>query len=43
MNEKYPGGVEVQKQRLEQEGHTVIRKGKNFLVLNYEKSLVHIA
>ncbi|MEM4244322.1 MAG: MGMT family protein [Candidatus Bathyarchaeia archaeon] len=42
LNEKYPGGVEAQKQRLEQEGHTVVRKGKKFLVLNYEKSLVQM-
>lgn len=43
LNEKYPGGVEAQKQRLEQEGHTVVRKSKKFLVLNYEKSLVQMA
>jgi alkylated DNA nucleotide flippase Atl1 len=42
LNEKYPGGVDVQRQRLEQEGHVVIRKGKKFLVLNYDKSLVQI-
>jgi alkylated DNA nucleotide flippase Atl1 len=28
LNEKYPGGVEAQKLRLEREGHTVIKKGK---------------
>lgn len=42
LNEKYPGGGDVQRQRLEQEGHVVIRKGKKFLVLNYDKSLVQI-
>ncbi|MCW4007456.1 MAG: MGMT family protein [Candidatus Bathyarchaeota archaeon] len=42
LNEKYPGGVEAQKQYLESEGHTVIRKGKNFVVLNFEKSLAQI-
>jgi hypothetical protein len=42
LNEKYPGGVEGQKLRLEQEGHTVIKKGKKYAVLNYEKSLIQI-
>ncbi|MCP4724265.1 MAG: MGMT family protein [bacterium] len=39
INEKYPGGVEVQKQLLEKEGHAVIQKGKKFKVENVEKSL----
>jgi len=42
LNEKYPGGAEAQKTRLEREGHTVITKGKKYIVLNYEKSLVQI-
>jgi alkylated DNA nucleotide flippase Atl1 len=42
LNEKYPGGVEAQRLRLEREGHTVIKKGKNNLVQNYEKSLIQI-
>ncbi len=42
LNEKYPGGAEAQKLRLTREGHTVIRKGKNYAVLNYEKTLVQI-
>ena len=43
LNEKYPGGVENLKKRLEAEGHTVIRKGKSkhFMVRDFEKSLVH--
>lgn len=28
LNPKYPGGVEAQKEKLEQEGHTVIKKGR---------------
>lgn len=28
LNPKYPGGIEVQKEKLEQEGHTVIQKGR---------------
>jgi hypothetical protein len=39
LNEKYPGGIDRQKQRLEAEGHTVIRKGKNHVVADLEKSL----
>lgn len=42
LNEKYPGGVEAQKQKLEEEGHTVISKGKTnirYYVKDYEKSL----
>ena len=42
LNEKYPGGVDAQQPRLEREGHTVITKGKKYIVLNYEKSLVQI-
>jgi len=39
LNEKYPGGVVRQKQRLEAEGHKVVRKGKHYLVADLEKSL----
>ena len=42
LNEKYPGGVEAQRLHLEREGHTVIKKGKNNFVQNYEKSLIQI-
>jgi alkylated DNA nucleotide flippase Atl1 len=42
LNEKYPGGAEAQKELLEREGHTVIRKGRKYFVLNYEKSLAQI-
>jgi hypothetical protein len=40
LNPKYPGGVENLKRKLQEEGHRVIRKGKRFLVTDYEKSLV---
>ena len=40
INEKYPGGVEAQKKLLEKEGHKVIQKGKNYRVVDFEKSLV---
>lgn len=44
LNEKYPGGIENLKKRLEAEGHTVIPKGrsKNFMVKDFEKKLINI-
>lgn len=39
INEKYPGGINYQKQLLEREGHKVIQKGRKYYVLDYEKSL----
>jgi alkylated DNA nucleotide flippase Atl1 len=40
INEKYPGGVEAQGRLLEKEGHKVIQKGKNYLVVDFEKCLM---
>jgi len=40
LNEKYPGGIDGQKARLEMEGHTVIQKGMRYFVKDYEKKLV---
>jgi alkylated DNA nucleotide flippase Atl1 len=42
INPKYPGGVEVVKKLLEKEGHTVIQKGKKYVVADYEKSLAKL-
>jgi alkylated DNA nucleotide flippase Atl1 len=42
INEKYPGGVEGQKKLLKKEGHTVVRKGKNYILVDYEKSLLKL-
>ncbi len=42
LNEKYPGGIEVQKRFLEAEGHIVIQKGKKYYVKNYEDKLFPI-
>jgi hypothetical protein len=42
INEKYPGGVEGQKLLLEKEGHKVVQKGRKYVVVDYEKSLVKI-
>lgn len=42
LNEKYPGGCEAQKEKLEAEGHTVIVKGRKnmrYYVLDFEGSL----
>ena len=40
INEKYPGGIEVQKKLLEKEGHEVIQKGKKYIVADIEKHLL---
>lgn len=42
LNEKYPGGIENQKKLLEEEGHSIIKKGKKWLVVDYEKALVEL-
>lgn len=42
LNSKYPGGVEAQKEKLEAEGHTVMKKGRTnirYYVKDYEKAL----
>jgi hypothetical protein len=36
LNEKYPGGALAQKKLLEQEGFTILKKGKKFVVKDYE-------
>ena len=40
LNPKYPGGVEDLKRHLEAEGHTVIQKGKKYVVADYEQALI---
>ena len=37
INPKYPGGAEAIREKLEAEGHSVIQKGKRFLVKDFEK------
>lgn len=42
LNAKYPGGIEAQKEMLENEGHTVIQKGRKNIrcyVKDYENAL----
>jgi hypothetical protein len=40
INEKYPGGVDVQKKLLQKEGHKIVKKGKKYLVVDFERHLV---
>jgi len=42
LNEKYPGGIESHKELLEKEGHKVIQKGKKYIVVDYDKSLMKL-
>jgi len=42
INPKYPGGVERQKELLEEEGHKVIQKGKKYVVADYERFLIKL-
>jgi len=42
LNPKYPGGVEGQKRLLEKEGHEIVQKGKEYVVVDYEKSLAKL-
>ena len=39
VNPKYPGGAEGVARRLRAEGHTIVSKGKRFLVSDYEKAV----
>ena len=39
LNEKYPGGAEAHKQKLEDEGFTVLQRGKRYSVQNYQHFL----
>jgi len=40
LNPKYPGGIEVQMSKLEAEGHTIVQRGKRYLVEDFEKKLI---
>ncbi|PYG86551.1 alkylated DNA nucleotide flippase Atl1 [Ruminiclostridium sufflavum DSM 19573] len=42
LNPKYPGGIDAQKEKLEAEGHTIIKRGRTnirYYVLNFMDSL----
>lgn len=45
LNPKYPGNIELQKSKLESEGHTIIKKGRTnirYYVKDYEKKLYEL-
>ncbi len=42
LNPKYPGGIEGQKSRLQQEGHSVLQKGKKYKVADYDRRLARL-
>ena len=45
LNAKYPGGVAAQKEKLENEGHTVIQRGRKnirYYVKDYEDALFEL-
>lgn len=45
LNPKYPEGIELQKQKLEEEGHIIIQKGRKnirYYVKDYEKKLIEL-
>jgi alkylated DNA nucleotide flippase Atl1 len=42
LNEKYPGGIEAQREKLESEGHRILRKGKKYLVEDLSRSLLKL-
>ncbi len=45
LNEKYPGGIMAQKEKLEEEGHTIVQKGRKnirYYVKDYEKIMYHL-
>lgn len=39
LNEKFPGGIEMQRALLEKEGHKITQKEKFYYVRNYEKKI----
>ena len=42
LNPKYPGGISCQKDRLEGEGHRVVRKGTRYFVADFDRALVRL-
>jgi hypothetical protein len=39
LNPKYPGGIKNVRARLAEEGHRVIKKGKRYFVVDYQRSI----
>ena len=42
LNEKYPGGIEGQRKKLESEGHRILKKGKKYMVENLPRALIQM-
>jgi hypothetical protein len=42
LNPKYPGGIPNLKIHLEAEGHRVLKKGKRYLVADFQKALAKL-
>jgi hypothetical protein len=40
LNEKYPGGMLAQKEKLEAEGHDIVKRGQKLVVADYERYLM---
>ena len=43
LNEKFPGGIDNHKFKLEIEGHEVIQKGKRYFVKNFDQKLFDLS
>ncbi len=42
LNPKYPGGISDLKDRLESEGHRIVKKGKRYLVADFQQALAKL-
>ena len=42
VNAKYPGGIEAQRTKLEEEGHVLLKKGKRYVVENFERKVAKL-
>lgn len=42
INDRYPGGIELQRKLLEAEGHRIIKKGFKYIVADLEESLIEL-
>ena len=42
INEKYPGGISLQKKKLVNEKHEIVPRGKNYFVKNFENKLAKL-
>ncbi len=42
LNPKYPGGIKGQKKLLETEGHQVVKKGRKWVVADFERALAKL-